>query len=453
MRFLTSGYQHNTQISLTASFFSIIMEEKVPMSSHHLLCFSGNIFLFKCRRTTESNDGKVGDLTLEFSRLTYNGEDSVFVDAAAGAVALGGGISTRADILTCKCVINCQKRLNTPCILVLKKRESEKNFQYRLFALSSDRLELCLEFRLPYEMREDVRVLGGPAVMWRHAGDVCVISPQTRSVRRLPLKAQHCVFGELPHCKGDVFVVGGQELSNTNPGHFIESGHTFDGNVIVPRPYVRLTQCMLVLSAEKTECNKVIQSAVVAATSRQQLVYFENGMVKNACQLPFEQATNIQIVDAGRSGSMYVISFQQGNACAVWKATFQVCKTGFIHSHTLLILYHHSLHKWLPSRLQIAAQWSNVDSVHVGDLLGCGTEQMLLVFKARGVTGQPLDTFLLTDLCGIACAVRGHLISQFDLTVSYTHVPDLNTCFRATSLMKLQRRPLYRKIMSSLFRL
>lgn len=314
------------------------MEEKVPISSHHLLCFSGNIFLFQCRRTTESNDGKVGDLTLVFSRLTYNGGNGVFVEAAEGTVALGGGISTRADILACKCVINCQKRLNTPCILVLKKRESEEHFQYRLFALSSDRLELCLEFRLPYEMRESVRVLGGPAVVWRHAGDVCFISPQTRSVRRLPLQVQHCVFGELPLCKGDVFVIGVQELSNTNPGYFIENGHTFDGNMILPHPYVRLTQCMLVLSAEKAECNKVTQSAVVAATSRQQLVYFENGTVKNACQLPFEQANNIQIVDTGRSGSMYVISFQQGNACAVWKATFQVCKTGFVHSHTLLIL-------------------------------------------------------------------------------------------------------------------
>uniref|UniRef100_H2TF09 FA complementation group B n=1 Tax=Takifugu rubripes TaxID=31033 RepID=H2TF09_TAKRU len=359
----------------------------------------------------------LGDFTLAFSRLSYNRENDVFVKAAEGAAVLSGGISSRADILTCKCVLNYQKRVKTPCILVLKKGEGEKNFQYSLFTLSSDRLELCLEFRLPYELRENVRVLGGPAVMWRQAGDVCFISAQTGAVRRLPVQVQHCVFGELPLCKGNVFVIGGQELSSArcvspNPGHFIESGHTFDGNMILPQPYISLTQCMLILSTEKTDCNKVVQSAVVVATSRQQLVYFENGVVKNACQLPFEQPNNIQLVDTGRSGSMFVISFQKGHACAVWKETFQ-----------------------------IAEQWSNVDSVHVGDFLGCGTEQMLLIFKGHSVAGQPLDKFLLTDLCGITCAVRS-VLYQLNLFMSYMHAahdPVLNACFREASLMKLQR--------------
>lgn len=300
------------------------MEEKVPISAHHLLCFSGNMFLLKCRRITESSGGKVGDLTLAFSRLSYNRENEVFVKAAEGAAVLSGRVSSRADILTCTCVINCQKRVKTPCILVLKKCEGEKNFQYSLFTLSSDRLELCLGFRLPYELRENVRVLGGPAVLWRHAGDVCFISTQTAAVRRLPVQVQHCEFGELPLSKGNVFVIGGQELSN--PGYFMESGHTFDGNRILPQPYISLTQCMLILSAEKTVCNNVVQSAVVVATSLQQLVYFENGVVKNACQLPFEHPDNIQLVDTGRSGSVFIISFQKGHACAVRKETFQVCK-------------------------------------------------------------------------------------------------------------------------------
>lgn len=327
---LTSGYQH-ADFDHRFLLFYHMMEEKVPIPTYHLLCFSGNIFLLKCRRITESSGGKVGDLTLAFSRLSFNRENDAFVKAAEGAAVLSGRISSRADILTCKCVINYQKRVKTPCILVLKKGEGEKNFQYSLFTLSSDRLELCLEFRLPYELRETVRVLGGPAVTWRHAGDVCVISVQTGAVRRLPVQVQHCVFGELPLCKGNVFVIGGQEVSGArcvspNPGYFIDSGHTFDGNMILPQPYVSLTQCMLILSTEKTDCNKVVQSSVVVATSLQQLVYFENGVVKNACQLPFEQPNNIQLVDTGRSGSMFIISFQKGHACAVWKETFQVCK-------------------------------------------------------------------------------------------------------------------------------
>lgn len=311
--------------------FCYIMEQQALITNHHLLCFSGNILLLKFHRTTKSNDSKVGDLTLVFRRLSYNQEKNAFVKAAEGAVVLSGGISSRTDILMCKCAYNCQKRVDTPCILVIKKSENEENFQYRLFTLCSDRLELCLQFKLPYDMRKNVCILSGPVVMWRHAGGVFFMSLQTGAVKSVLVQVCHAVFGELPLRKGNVFVIGVQEFSNTqsvsqNQGYFIENGHTFDGNMILPHPYISITQCMLILSAEKTDCNKVLQSAVVAATSQQQLVYFENGMVKNACKLPFEQPNNVQIADAGRCGSMFVVSFQRGHACAVWKGTFQVCK-------------------------------------------------------------------------------------------------------------------------------
>lgn len=232
----------------------------------------------------------------------------------------------------CKCAYNCQKRVGTPCVLVLKKSKNDENFQYSLFTLSSDRLELCLQFRLPYDMRKNVCILSGPVVMWRHAGGVFFTSLQAGAVKSLPVQVSHAVLGELPLRKGNVFVIGVQELSNTQsvsqyPGYFIENGQTFDGNMILPHPYISITQCMLILSAEKTDSNTVLQSAVVAATSQQQLVYFENGMVKDACKLPFEQPNNIQMVDAGWGGCMFVVSFQQGHACAVWKETFQVCKS------------------------------------------------------------------------------------------------------------------------------
>lgn len=77
---------------------------------------------------------------------------------------------------------------------------------------------------------------------------------------------------------------------------------------------------------------------------------------------------------------------------------------------------------------QIAAQWSDVSLVQVDDFLECGSDQMLLVFKDQGETGQPLERFLLTDLCGISYAVRhnfhSHMLCylhayiklQFDIT-------------------------------------
>lgn len=421
MRFPTLGSQRADFEHRFILFFHV-MEQKALVTNHHLLCFSGNIFLLKCHQTTDSNDSKAGDLTLAFCRLSYNREENAFVKAAAGAVVLGAGASSRTDILKCKCVYHCRKRVETPCILVLKKGDREDDFQYSLFTLSSDRLELCLQFRLPYRTRKSVRVLRGPAVMWRHAGGVFFTSLQTGAVKSVPVQVPHAVFGELPFRKDSVFVFGVQEPSGTqsvspNLGYFIENGRTFDGNVILPHPYISITQCMLILSAEKSDCSQVLQSAVVAATSEQQLVYFENGMVKNACKLPFEQPNNIQIIDAGRGGSMFVVSFQQGHACSIWKETFQVCKNKILCHKRLVILQQclHLLH--FSSCLQVAAQWSDVDSVHVGDFLACGTEQILVVFGDHAVAGK-LEKFLLTDLCGITYAVRNRFLSQSDSSMS-----------------------------------
>ncbi|XP_035860130.1 Fanconi anemia group B protein isoform X2 [Sander lucioperca] len=199
-------------------------------------------------------------------------------------------------------------------------------------------------------------------------------------VRQMPIQVSHSVIGELPLHKEHLFVLGlhnlSDQCSNTPStsqilGYFVESGQVFDGTVILPHPYICITRCILVLSAEKVD--DVLKSAVIAATSNQQLVYFENGIVKDVCQLPFEQPENIQVVNTGRNGCLFVISFHQGHVCAMWKETFQ-----------------------------IASHWSSVSSVHVDDFLGCGTDQMLLFFKDQGITGQPLDTFLLTDLCGIS---------------------------------------------------
>lgn len=63
---------------------------------------------------------------------------------------------------------------------------------------------------------------------------------------------------------------------------------------------------------------------------------------------------------------------------------------------------------------QLVSQWSDVGSVHVDDFLGCGSDQMLLVFKDDGkASRRPLERFLLTDLCGISYAVRPVFLISF----------------------------------------
>ncbi|KAK1902692.1 Fanconi anemia group B protein [Dissostichus eleginoides] len=356
----------------------LLPSEDVYLNPHRLSLF-GKIILFNCKRASATHDSERSELI--FCSLSFEREDNAFLKAADGAAVISRKRSARVDIVKCKCAINVQKRVAMPCILVTKKSERGGSFHYSLLTLSSsNRLEPCIEFKLPYQMKENVSILQGPTVLWSHAGNVFFASLQAGEVKQIPIELSHTVIGELPLHKEQVFVLGlkkvSDQCSNTQStgqtlGYFVESGHVFDGSMVLPHPYVCITRCILVLSAEQVD--DVLKSTLVAATSNQQLVYFENGIVKDVCQLPFEQAENIQMVNTGRNGCLFVISFYQGHVCAIHKETFQ-----------------------------IASHWSSVSSVHVDDFLGCGTDQMLLVFKNQGTTGQPIEKYLLTDLCGIS---------------------------------------------------
>ncbi|CAJ1079496.1 Fanconi anemia group B protein [Xyrichtys novacula] len=355
------------------------MEELLPEDVYRL-SHCGKITSFNCQRLPGVNGGEKSELI--FSCVSFDRQEKRYVKAAEGAAVLGGRNATNVNVVKCKCVINVQKRVAEPCVLVWKKKNKGESFHYSLLTLSStNKLEPCIEFKLPYQMEENVSILHGPTVMWIHTGQVFYTSPQAGEVRRIPIQLSHCVFGELPLLNERLFILG-QNISGKSSSHhptrqtlgyLVESGHVFDGSMILPFPYICITLCILVLSAEKEE--NTLKSAVVAATSNKQLVYLENGMVRETCQLPFEQAENIQVVNTGRNGCLFVVTFSQGHVCTIWRETFQV-----------------------------ASHWSGVSSVHVDDFVGCGTDQMLLVFGDQGISGQPLENFLLTDLCGIAYA-------------------------------------------------
>uniref|UniRef100_A0A671WC11 FA complementation group B n=1 Tax=Sparus aurata TaxID=8175 RepID=A0A671WC11_SPAAU len=337
----------------------------------HCLSLAGKLFIFDSKRASVTHDSQRSELV--FCRLSFDREANAFVKAAAaadGAAVISGRRSSHVDILKCKCALNVQQRVTTPCVLVTKKSETGESFQFSLLTLSSsNRLQPCFEFKLNYQIKEDVYILKGPTVLWSHAGDVFYTSLQAGEVRQIPIQLSHSCLDIKPPI---------QTL-----GYFVESGQVFDGAMILPHPYICLTRCMLVLSAEKVDGDGVLKSTLVAATSHQQLVYFENGTVKDICQLPFKQPEDIQVVNTGRNGCLFAVSFHQGHLCAIWKETFQV-----------------------------SAQWSDVSLVQVDDFLECGSDQMLLVFKDQGETGQPLERFLLTDLCGISYAVRHNFHSH-----------------------------------------
>lgn len=310
--------------------------ELVPSGNlhpNHRLSLGGKITLFNCKRAPTTVDNKSGEL--KFCSVSFKRELNQFLRAADGAAVISRKTCAHVDIVTCQCAIDVQKRATTPCVLVTKKGETGESFQYSLLTLSSsNELKPCVEFKLPYPMSGHVSILQGPTVVWRQAGCVFYTSLQAGEVRQIPFQLSHSVIGELPLHKGQVFVIGLQSFSeqssnhpSTSPtlGYFLENGHMFDSNMLLPQPYICITKCILVISADLVD--DVLRSAVVTATSNQQLVYFEDGIVKDTCQLPFETPEDIQVVHTGRNGVLFVISFHQGHVCAIWKDSFQVCKT------------------------------------------------------------------------------------------------------------------------------
>lgn len=381
-------------------------------SPQHLLSLAGEVLVLETRRAAAGRGAAArAARSLLFSRHAFSREENAFVKASDGAAVIGGGGAAAAaaasaaagsqqhvDVVKCERALNARRRAAAPCVLVSQRADGAEGVRYSLRTLccSSGSLEPDLEFELPGPIAEDVFILRGPAALWGHAGSVFCASPRGAEVRRLPLRLSHLVVGELPHRRGDqAFVLGLAE--GRTLGCLVESGRVFDGDALLPPPYVAVTRCISVLSAERAEGDgRPLGCSLVAATRHQQLVRFEGGVARATCQLPFrEQPERVQQVDAGRHGGLLVVSSQWGHVCAVWRDSFT-----------------------------LAAQWSGVGSVHVDDFLGCGSDQMLLVFEGDGTASssrRPLERFLLTDLCGISYSVRPPVVFRFSLCFAAIH--------------------------------
>lgn len=305
----------------------------MSQSPQHLLSFAGNVLALNIHRATARREASRTPWSLRFSKYSFNREEKAFLKASDGtAVICGAATSTsHVDVVKCERALNVRRRAAAPCVLLSQRSDKGASVKYSLHALScsSNSLEPCLEFQLPGQITEDVYILRGPTVLWSHAGSVFYKSVHTAEVRQTPLQLSHVLVGELSHHKDQVFVLGLREVPHSQgqtAGCFVESGQVFDGDAVLPHPYISITRCILVLSAERSEGDgRPLRCTLVAATSHQQLVCFEDGVVRATCQLPFDdQPESIVAVDTGRHGLLLVVSSQWGHVCAVWRESLQV---------------------------------------------------------------------------------------------------------------------------------
>ncbi|KAM9804804.1 Fanconi anemia group B protein [Neosynchiropus ocellatus] len=335
----------------------------------HFVALNGHVTRVSCQRAARKHQ-------ILCRTFAFEPDSNAFVEAPA---AEGVREASSVEVLRCQRAFDETRRCTSAWVLLESKQKKGDGFRYLLLQTdTSNHLHAGVEFTLSEQINRSVRILRGPTVVWAHDGRVFHV--QAGQVCQTPVLLSSITVGQLPIQRGQVFILGQQDrpdesLGSPMVGWFLEDGQTFDGAQILPQPYLCITTCILVLSADRD--GGVLRSTAVAATSNQQLVYLESGAVQDTCRLPFERPEGLSVAHTGRNGLLVVVSFDHGNVCAVWKETFQV-----------------------------AAQWSGVASVHVDDFLRCGTEQLLLLFKEESSVGSSLDSFLITDLCGLSFSGR-----------------------------------------------
>ncbi|XP_016345247.1 Fanconi anemia group B protein isoform X3 [Sinocyclocheilus anshuiensis] len=326
-----------------------------------MLAVKGEVLAFQYKSfSSKTRDHRKGS-EVSFYSLSFAQDSQSFSIRDRNLSLIHKDSSAETDVVHCCSALDIQQRQKVPCVLLRLCKKRTSAFKYMLYSIcTSTDAKLHAEFVLPYEMRDNISILLGPTLIWSHENSVFYTSSQTSGVKEVPIPMTVNFIGELPLRQRKLVIQGAQNVPSDqskvkNILYFIEDGRTLSAACLVPDAYSSVIQCMMVLSAE--EFDGGWRSAVLAATSMKQLVRFENGLPLDVCLLPYEQ----------------------------------------------------------PLSIQVAGCWTGVRLLLVDDFMGCGMDQMLLVFESS--SAEPLSSFLLTDLCAVTyscCRSDGEELNSSD---------------------------------------
>ncbi|XP_071414859.1 Fanconi anemia group B protein [Pithys albifrons albifrons] len=347
------------------------------------LSYNGEVLVFQLSKPkhVEGADDKTMNLCVR--RMVFNRETKLFVQKSSGAFNMRASHS-KIEMICCSCTTDSRTGIILPCILVKKKKRN--TIKYLLLLLhSSNQFEQSFHFKMDYELREDIRLFAGPSVLWRHANKLFYISSSTCMVQSAPLQLSSVVWtGEIV---GEGTVILGirtaclQESEDTDEfsisdraiwgselfGYAIQTQKMLTGTCFMPHAYSRVVSSVYVCKNERVK--KQLRISLVAVTHKNQLIWFQNGLPKGVCELPFEKPCSVKTAVTRSNDLLFVVFFASGNSCVVQRR----------------------------DSLQVASKWQKVKSVLVDDFIGSGSEQLLLLFRNDSNT-EVLSTFKITDL-------------------------------------------------------
>ncbi|XP_060089978.1 Fanconi anemia group B protein [Heteronotia binoei] len=341
-----------------------------------LLSYNGELLIFQLskEKSSESRNTK-----LCVRRMIFRSDTKLFVEKNIGSFSMcGEGV----EIIHCSCVSDFRTGIILPCILM--KKIKKKNIKYILLLLHNfNKFEFVLNFKLDYELKEPIKLLDGPTVLWGCAKKIFYISAQTCTVLCAPIEFSSIKWVGQVRSEG-IVVLGTRApyLSEADDGksvaeseaviwgseclaYAVEKQKVLTGASFLPHAYSSMVSCVHICRAEAVR--NTLRTSAVAVTCKSQLIVFQDGLPKDVYKLPYDKPCSIQIAIVEGGQELVVVSFSSGEVCSVWKDS-----------------------------LQVAACWQNVSSVLTDDFVGVGTDQVLAFPKTESIS-EKLTTFQITD--------------------------------------------------------
>ncbi|XP_054669415.1 Fanconi anemia group B protein [Grus americana] len=348
------------------------------------LSYNGEVLIFHLSKTKHVEGVADKTTNLCVRRMVFDRDTKLFVQKSSGVFNMRAS-HLKIEIVCCSCTMDSRTGIILPCILMKKKKRNNVVKYLLLLLHSSNQFEQSFHFKLDYEMKEDIRLFTGPSVLWRHASKLFYISSDTCTVLSAPVQLSSVVWtGEIED-EGTV-VLGirtaclpesedEDEFSTSDRaiwgreffGYAVETQKMLTGTCFMPHAYSRVVSSVYVCKNEILK--KQLRISLVAITHKNQLIWFQDGLPKGVCELPYEKPCSVKTAVTSSNGLLFIVSFASGNICVVQRR----------------------------DSLQVASKWQKVKSVLVDDFIGSGSEQLLLLFKDDSNT-DVLSTFRITDL-------------------------------------------------------
>ncbi|NWH57850.1 FANCB protein, partial [Geococcyx californianus] len=346
------------------------------------LSYNGEVLLFQLSKPKHVEGAAGKTMNLCVRRMVFNRDAKLFVQKSSGVFSMRAS-HLKIEIICCSCTMDSRTGIILPCIL-MKKQKHNNVVKYLLLLLhSSNQFEQSFHFKLDYELKEDIRLFTGPSVLWRHANKLFYISSNTCTVLSAPVQLSSVVWtGEIEDEGTVVLGVRTACLSESEDefstsdraiwgseffGYAIETQKMLTVTCFMPHAYSRVVSSVYICKNEILKKQRRI--SLVAITHKNQLIWFQDGLPKGVCELPYEKPCSVKTAVTRTNDLLFIVSFASGNICVVQRR----------------------------DSLQVASKWQKVKSVLVDDFIGSGSEQLLLLFKDDSNT-DVLSTFEITDL-------------------------------------------------------